>query len=161
MNMQKIGFGGGCHWCTEAVFDSLKGVIQVKQGYIRGHKENDYFSEAVLVYFDPKIILINDLIAIHLHTHNSTSDHSFRKKYRSAVYYHNESEHNLIKTILNGLQKDFKDQIITQPVLFQEFTSSRSQLLNYYSNNPEKPFCKKYIDPKLKLLKEKYSKITK
>lgn len=104
-NFQKIGLGGGCHWCTEAVFQSLKGLVKVEQGYIRSNEENDYFSEAILVHFDSKIILLKDLIEIHLHTHKSTSNHSFREKYRSTIYYFEENEKQIIHTILSTLQK--------------------------------------------------------
>lgn len=154
---QKIGFGGGCHWCTEAVFQSLKGVYKVEQGYISSIHENDYFSEAVLVYFDPKIIPLKDLIEIHLHTHNSTSNHSFRKKYRSAIYYFEQIEKQNIEIYLKELQKSFDAPIITIVLEFNKFQASRDELLNYYQNNPNAPFCKKYIHPKLLFLKEKYT----
>ncbi|EZH72741.1 peptide methionine sulfoxide reductase [Aquimarina atlantica] len=160
MNFQKIGLGGGCHWCTEAVFQSLKGVVKVEQGYIRSHKENAYFSEAILVHFDSEIILLKDLIEIHLHTHKSTSNHSFREKYRSAVYYFEENEKQVIKAILKKLQKEFDNEIITQALIFKEFKSSRVELLNYYSRNPKKPFCRKYIHPKLEILRKKYTGLT-
>ncbi|PKV52534.1 peptide-methionine (S)-S-oxide reductase [Aquimarina sp. MAR_2010_214] len=159
-NFQKIGLGGGCHWCTEAIFQSLKGVVKVEQGYIRGNKENAYFSEAVLVHFDPELILLNDLIEIHIYTHKSTSNHSFREKYRSAVYYFEENEKEIIYSILSTLQKEFNNVIITQAIAFQEFKSSRVELLDYYSRNPQKPFCKKYIHPKLEVLRKKYTELT-
>jgi peptide-methionine (S)-S-oxide reductase len=62
MNLVKIGFGGGCHWCTESVFQSLKGVQKVEQGWIASTNENDSFSEAVLVYFDETTIDIKVLL---------------------------------------------------------------------------------------------------
>ncbi len=156
----KIGLGGGCHWCTEAVFQSLKGIHKVTQGYIKSDNENNYFSEAVIVQYEPKIILLRDLIEIHLHTHKSTSNHSFRKKYRSAIYYFSVSDKKNIEIILKELQKEFNDPLITQIIPFKEFQSSRKELLNYYFSDPEKPFCKLYIHPKLAMLKEKYNKLT-
>ncbi|KAA1246748.1 peptide-methionine (S)-S-oxide reductase [Aquimarina sp. RZ0] len=116
---QKIGFGGGCHWCTEAVFQQLNGVTKVAQGYISSFDKNDYFSEAVIVSYDPQIINLKDLIEIHLHTHNSTSNHSFRKKYRSAVYYfkENEKQYEYIEHVLCELQKDFDTAIIIRFVI--------------------------------------------
>jgi peptide methionine sulfoxide reductase MsrA len=65
----KIGLGGGCHWCTEGVFESLLGVTCVNQGWIASNGENSDYSEAVEVYFDPAVISLADLIEIHLHTH--------------------------------------------------------------------------------------------
>ncbi len=160
-NFQKIGLGGGCHWCTEAVFQSLKGVYKVEQGYIKSYNENTYFSEAVLVHFDPKKISLSDLIEIHLHTHKSTSNHSFRKKYRSAIYYFETYEKERLEIILNKLQPVFTNNLITQVLRFNEFKPSRIELLDYYLNNPEKPFCKRYINPKLDFLREKYTNVIK
>ncbi|GAA0725337.1 peptide-methionine (S)-S-oxide reductase MsrA [Aquimarina litoralis] len=161
MSYVKIGFGGGCHWCTEAVFQSLRGIITVEQGYIASTDKNNYFSEAVVVTYDPQIIKLHDLIEIHLHTHKSTSNHSFRKKYRSAIYYFNDLEKEILAAIISKLNPDFDNKLITQILKFQSFQASREELLNYYTNNPEKPFCKRYIHPKLQLLREKYAQKTK
>ena len=84
--MHKIGFGGGCHWCTEAVFQFLKGVTKVDQGWISSKEPNAYFSEAILLEYNPQLISLETLVSIHLHTHSSTANHSMRVKYRSAVY---------------------------------------------------------------------------
>ncbi|WP_299257586.1 peptide-methionine (S)-S-oxide reductase [uncultured Aquimarina sp.] len=156
MSNFQIGLGGGCHWCTEAVFQSLKGVTLVVQGYISSIKKNNSFSEAVIVSYNPEIISLRDLIDIHLHTHNSTSDHSFREKYRSAVYYFEEKQKPVIETYINELNEDFENEVITQILKLDKFDLSRSELLNYYKKNPEKPFCKRYVHPKLNLLRKKY-----
>ena len=79
MELTKIAFGGGCHWCTEAVFQILIGVVKVQQGWVRSVKENDTFSEAVIVHFNAKKTDLKVLIEIHLLTHKSTSNHSMRK----------------------------------------------------------------------------------
>ncbi|WP_109299354.1 peptide-methionine (S)-S-oxide reductase [Aquimarina sp. AU474] len=156
-NFKKIGFGGGCHWCTEAIFQSLLGVVQVEQGYIKSIEEHQSFSEAVIVHYDAEKILLKDLIEIHLHTHNSTVDHSFRKKYRSAIYYFDHTLKEHIMQILKEQQKNFEAPLITQTLPFKEFSPSREELHNYFYKNPEKPFCKKYIHPKIEILKKKYS----
>ncbi|MEL6919372.1 MAG: peptide-methionine (S)-S-oxide reductase, partial [Bacteroidota bacterium] len=72
---KKIAFGGGCHWCTEAVFQSLRGVTLVEQGFVASTGEHKTFSEAVIVHYDDKAISKEDLIAVHLHTHKSTAAH--------------------------------------------------------------------------------------
>ncbi|RXG20883.1 peptide-methionine (S)-S-oxide reductase [Leeuwenhoekiella marinoflava] len=153
----KIALGGGCHWCTEAVFQSLKGIIKVEQGYVASTGLNSELSEAVIVHFDSKAIELHTLIAIHLHTHKSTSDHSFRSKYRSAIYTFSETQEHESKLILKKLQTDFKKTLITQVLPFSSFKASRNSLLNYYYSNPEKPFCEIYINPKLALLKKQFS----
>ena len=151
--MRRIGFGGGCHWCTEAVFLSLKGVQQVEQGWIASQSPNEAFSEAVIVTYDTVIITLTDLISIHLHTHASTSNHSMRHKYRSAVYWFDAEDEVMIKRIIAGLQSHFSDPIITQVLPFASFKLSLPEHLNYYYANPEKPFCTLYIHPKMELLK--------
>ena len=153
----KIGFGGGCHWCTEAIFQSLKGVIKVEQGFIAQEDGDSSFSEAVLVNYDTKQISLKDLMEVHLHTHKSTSAHSMRTKYRSAVYVYNSDTHDVASEYLKELQLDFKDELITEVHYFKEFKYSEVQFHNYFYTNPEKPFCKTYISPKLKFLMQKFS----
>ena len=97
-SISKIGFGGGCHWCTEAIFQSLIGVENVQQGWIASNGDNSSFSEAVIVEYNATIIPIEVLIEIHLHTHKSTSSHSMRKKYRSAIYVFNKENAEISKT---------------------------------------------------------------
>ncbi len=152
----KIGFGGGCHWCTEAVFLSLKGIIKVQQGWIASKTPNENFSEAVIVTFDSEKISLIDLITIHLHTHKSTSNHTMREKYRSAIYYYTSREEKIAKDILSILQKDFDKEIITQVLSYSNFKASLKEHQNYYYKNPEKPFCKTYINPKLSILLKKF-----
>lgn len=159
MNMlSKIGFGGGCHWCTEAVFQSLIGVENVEQGWIASEDLNDTFSEAVIVTFNPEAISLETLTDIHLHTHKSTSNHSMRSKYRSAIYYFEEFQKVDLKSIITQLQSDFDTPIITQILPFKVFKPSREAITNYYYNNPQKPFCEQFINPKLKLILHKFSK---
>lgn len=154
--LQTIALGGGCHWCTEAVFEYLKGVQAVEQGFVAGSGKHQNFSEAVVVHFDPSVISLKRIIEIHLHTHNSTSNHSMRDKYRSAIYFYSREQERLALGILKEVQEQFPREIITQVLAFSSFTPSAKQYRNYYAQNPQKPFCKRYIDPKLKLLLSKF-----
>lgn len=120
MIVEKIGFGGGCHWCTEAYFQSLKGVEKVEQGWISSMPPNDTFSEAVIVHYDPTIIPLKILTGVHLFTHASTKMHSFREKYRSAVYVFDD-ETDKIQKMIAEYQSYFDEQIITQALLFCQF----------------------------------------
>ena len=156
-SLHKIGLGGGCHWCTEAVFQSLKGVHKVEQGFVASEKGNSSFSEAVIVHFNGNEISLKDLIAIHLHTHESTSEHSMRSKYRSAVYFFNEKDEILTAKILSDLQGDFERNLITKVLPFKLFKPSDEMFHRYYYSDKEKPFCKTYINPKLKLLLDHFS----
>ena len=155
--IDKIALGGGCHWCTEAVFQSLKGVKNVDQGYVASTNENNTFSEAVIVHFNSENITLETLIEIHLYTHKSTSNHSMRTKYRSAVYTFSKDQEEASKAIIKMFQNQFEDQIITRVMPFLEFKASREAIQNYYQKNPNKPFCETFINPKLKFLIDKYA----
>ena len=157
MKIDRIGLGGGCHWCTEAVFQNLKGVVRVEQGWISASGAVE-FSEAVLVHFNPEKISMKYLIEVHLHTHKSTSSHSMRSKYRSAVYTFSSEQRLESEQILKLLQKEFQDKLITRVYGFEEFKMSPESYQNYYQKNSEKPFCKTYIDPKLHLLLTRFPK---
>ena len=157
MGISKIGLGGSCHWCTEAVFQSLRGVSRVEQGWISAEEARD-FHEAVIVHFNEDDISLEILIEVHLHTHNSTSDHSMRKKYRSAVYTFTADQKEEVDKILEKLQADFAEPLVTRSYMYKSFRSSEESFRNYYLKNPDKPFCKSYIDPKLKLILDKFKK---
>lgn len=150
--ISKIGFGGGCHWCTEAVFQSLKGVAKVEQGWIASFDEYNSFSEAVIVYYNETVISLETLIDVHLYTHRSNSDHSMRKKYRSAVYTFSENKRKQSQEIILSFQPKFGHKLITKVHPFKSFKPSPSDIQDYYKKNPSKPFCEKYIDPKLSLV---------
>jgi peptide-methionine (S)-S-oxide reductase len=147
----KAGFGGGCHWCTEAVFASLAGVESVLQGWISPVSEDTSFSEAVLIEFDPSKIPYDALIAIHLYTHSCTVVHSMRHKYRSAIYTFSEEDSLKAQEAIEKLQPDFDKPVITQVLRFGDFKINRTESLNYYFSDPT------YINPKLKLLLRQFA----
>lgn len=155
MSIRKIGFGGSCHWCTEAVFQSLKGVEKVEQGWISAEVATE-FHEAVIVHYNDEIIPLKVLVEVHLRTHNSTSDHSMRRKYRSAIYTFSNEQRIEADRILTILQDHFNDPLITETYSFKRFRTSEAAFQNYYLKNPDKPFCKSYIDPKLRLLLDRF-----
>lgn len=155
MSIEKIGFGGGCHWCTEAVFASLKGVAKVAQGWISSEAPKDVLSEAVVVHFDPAIISLEVLIDIHLHTHQSTANHSMRGKYRSAVYSFPKN-HDRAGELLHQLSSQFDSPVITEVLPFVAFKDSPEQYQNYHQKNKGKPFCVTHIDPKLRMLMSEF-----
>jgi peptide-methionine (S)-S-oxide reductase len=158
MTIESIGLGGGCHWCTEAVFQSLFGVENTQQGWIKSAPPHDSFSEAVIVTFNSAEISLSTLLEIHLRTHASQSAHKLRQKYRSAIYTYTDKQAKNCKKILKNLQPRFPHKLIIEVLPFADFTASGKQYQNYYAQNPERPFCKTYIDPKLSLLRKEYSK---
>ncbi|MEP1097398.1 MAG: peptide-methionine (S)-S-oxide reductase [Cyclobacteriaceae bacterium] len=155
MVTEKIGFGGGCHWCTEAVFASLKGVNKVEQGWISSEPPNEVLSEAVLVHFNPSIISLSILIEIHLLTHASASNHSMRDKYRSAVYSFSDNDEKAMRS-LETLSERFDSPLMTRVLPFVSFESSPEKYQDYYQKNQGKPFCETHINPKLQLLMQEF-----
>lgn len=154
--MQRIGFGGSCYWCTEAIFRSLVGVEKVEQGWIQAKQLGD-FAEGVIVAFDESKISLQSLIEIHLHTHSATSEHSLREKYRSAVYILDDHQRLQAHESLALLQGDFEQPLVTQVLDFKDFKLSKSEYQDYYFSDPNKPFCVNVITPKLRALMEKFS----
>lgn len=155
--LTQVGFGGGCHWCTEAVFASLLGVGRVQQGFINSQPPHDQYSEAVLVDFSEQQIPIEALIEIHLRTHASSSEHTMRHKYRSAIYVDDEAMATRCRAVLKSLQSQFEKPLVTRVFLMAGFKLSEDRYRDYYSSNPNKPFCATYIEPKLALLKREFS----
>lgn len=158
MTEDVIGFGGGCHWCTEAVFQSLRGVNAVHQGFISSLAPHDGFSEAALVHYSPETIPLDVLIDVHLRTHASTSQHKMRGKYRSAIYVHSDRQSNAVAAKLNQAQVNFDAPLVTLVIPNKGFKSSPEHFQNYYRSNPEKPFCKTYIDPKLAKIRQRFAR---
>lgn len=157
----KIGLGGGCHWCTEAVFQALRGVTSVAQGFVRSDPPHDSWSEAVDVTFDPGEISLPTLIEVHLRTHASNSEHKFRVKYRSAIYVHDAAQRAAVEAALANLQKHFQAPLVTMVLPHRGFKASDARFHNYYANGPERPFCQRYIDPKLDLLRRQFARAMK
>jgi peptide-methionine (S)-S-oxide reductase len=153
----KIGLGGGCHWCTEGVFESLLGVSKVNQGWIASSGKDSDFSEAVEVYFDPAVISLSDLIEIHLYTHASRSNHSMRSKYRSAIYAYDDEQYTQAADIVDALRADFDEAVITQVYPFRSFRRNKIELTDYFYSAPDRPFCQSYIQPKLNLLLARFN----
>jgi peptide-methionine (S)-S-oxide reductase len=136
-NFSKIGLGGGCHWCTEGVFESLIGIKAVNQGWIASIDDNAELSEAIEVCFDQSKISLHTLIEIHIYTHASTANHSMRQKYRSAVYTYNDDQNQEANKVLDALQSDFDKPIITQVLPFYSFEANKDELLNYLYKSPK------------------------
>lgn len=153
----KIGLGGGCHWCTEGIFQSLIGIHKVKQGWIASDGAHNTLSEAIIVHFYPEEIDLKTLIEIHLYTHASTLEHSMREKYRSAIYTFSNKQDTEVHKLVGEFQSLSNNRVITKVLPFRSFKSNQEDYLNYLYSKPESPFCKTYIHPKLSILMKGYS----
>ena len=156
--VSKIGFGGGCNWCTEGVFQSLKGVLHVDQGWISSTGANDSYSEGIIVTYNPELIPLPILIEIHLLTHSSTSNHAMRDKYRSAIYVYSTLEKIEVNEAIQTLQGQFSEKIMTQTLSLEGFKRNKERFLNYYKKQPEASFCTTYIEPKIQQLIKTHNK---
>ena len=150
------GGGGGCLWCAEAVCQSLRGVLEVNQGFIASESPHDSFSEAVAVTWDPAAITFDDLIAVHLATHSSTSRHKMRGKYRSAVYVHDPADGEAARRIIDMIVRQTDSAFVTEVLSFRTFRPSDPRFKDYYARNREGPFCEAYIEPKLARLRQHF-----
>ncbi len=156
---ETAGFGGGCHWCTEGVFDAVRGVARVEQGFIAGPSPDEAFSEAVRVSFDPRAAALEELIAIHLATHSSHSNHALRERYRSAVYVLDSEQAARAEAVLQAARRTLARPPVTRVIRLEAFQPSPERFRNYARRNAGKPFCRTYIDPKLKVLREEFPRL--
>ena len=150
----RMAFGGGCHWCTEAVFAALRGT-EVTQGYAASDPPDDAPSEAALVRWDERDVPLPVLVAIHLRTHASASDHQMRGKYRSAIYA-SEADADAARAALAAEARE-TGPVVTRVLPLRAFTPSPPQFARYYeTRGAEAPFCRTYIEPKLARLRREY-----
>lgn len=137
----------------------LTGVVEVDQGFIRSDPPSDSFAEGVIVHFDPSAISLATLIEVHLRTHDATRPYIATSKYRGAVYVHGEEQQHKACGAISSLQRDFQERIQTQVLVLREFRFSDERFRSYYASDPERPFCRRYIDPKLDIIRRDFANI--
>jgi peptide-methionine (S)-S-oxide reductase len=165
MNLQKITFGNGCFWCTEAIFQSVKGVLTVVSGYMGGQTKNPTYrevctgktghAEALDIEYDADEISFNDLLLIFFKTHDPTTlnrqGNDVGTQYRSAIFYYNEEQKHQAETMIKRLtdEKVYSKPIVTEITPASEFYSAEDYHQGYFNNNPHNPYCAVVIQPKL------------
>ncbi|QXV65418.1 peptide-methionine (S)-S-oxide reductase MsrA [Mucilaginibacter achroorhodeus] len=176
MNIQNITFGSGCFWCTEAIFQSVKGVVSVKSGYMGGTVKyptymeisngNTGHAEVVQVEFDGDIVSLDELLLFFFKTHNPTSLNrqggDIGTQYRSVIFYHDDRQKRAAEAMMKRLADEqlFDKPILTEISPASEFYQADNHNQNYYITNPLKPYCTVVIHPKLnKFVKEFTDKI--
>lgn len=173
--MQRATLAGGCFWCTEAIFQRLKGVKKVESGYSGGDFKNPSYeqvssdmthhAEAIQITFDEKIISYKDILYVFFKTHDPTSlnrqGSDVGSQYRSIIFYHDAKQKNIAQKLNNELQKDFNNKIVTEIKAFEKFYKAENYHQNYYNQNKDKPYCKLVIDPKIDKLKKDFKKYLK
>ena len=157
--MEKVGFGGGCYWCTEGVFQVLRGVAQVDQGFIHSEPPADTWAEGVIVTFDPSVISLGTLSEVHLRTHSAGGAYSPRGKYRSAIYVVEEDQRFEAATAVAQFAEESGTVVRTLILPLVGFKPSDARYQNYYRTDPGRPFCRRYIDPKLEYIRRNFTEI--
>ncbi|MGN7161274.1 peptide-methionine (S)-S-oxide reductase [Sphingomonas sp. SAFR-052] len=157
--MMRIGLGGGCHWCTEGVVQALRGVMQVDQGFLRADPPLDAWAEGVVATFDPVMLPLDTLIEVHLRTHSGGSGYSPNGRYRSAVYVCEAGQDDVAATVIARVAAERGEAARTLILPLRDFKPSEERFRDYYRTDPNRPFCRRYIDPKLDFLRAEFAAV--
>ena len=170
-------FGGGCFWCTEAVFDDLRGVHSVISGYAGGTTNNPTYeqvcsgstghAETIKIEFDPGKISFRDLMTVFFATHDPTTPNrqgnDVGTQYRSAIFYADEEQRQQAAAFIEELEKakTFSKPIVTTLEPLKEFYPAEDYHQKFYANNPYQPYCQYTIPPKLSKLHKQFAQLLK
>jgi len=174
-DMRLATLGGGCFWCTEAVFLRLRGVKKVESGYSGGSIANPTYrevtsgrtghAEVIQVTYDPAEVSYADLLRVFFGTHDPTTLNrqgaDVGTQYRSVIFYHDEEQAQVARTIIHEAQQFLDDPIVTELSLYRAFYKAEDYHQDYYSNNSSQGYCQFVIAPKLRKLQEKYAEYLK
>jgi peptide-methionine (S)-S-oxide reductase len=168
-------FAGGCFWCTEAVFERLKGVVSVMPGYTGGTVPNPTYlqvcsgrtghAESVRVEFDPEKISYKDLLSVFFATHDPTTLNrqgaDVGTEYRSAIFYTTDEQRQAAETYIKELDEQLPRNVVTEVVRLGQFYEAEDYHQQYYDNNAFAPYCQFVIDPKLHKLYKNFGAMVK
>jgi peptide-methionine (S)-S-oxide reductase len=172
MTTQLATLAGGCFWCLEAVFEQLKGVKKVESGYSGGHVPNPSYeavctgttghAEVTQVTFDPDVISFHDLLKVFFAIHDPTTldrqGGDAGTQYRSAIFYHDDAQRGVAEDVVRELEAEhvFDDPIVTRIEALKAFYPAEEYHREYYRRNPNQPYCRAVIAPKVAKLRSKY-----
>lgn len=164
--------GGGCFWCTEAVFKEIKGVEKVVSGYSGGSVPGTPtyrevcsgltgHAEVVQISFNPEIISFEDLLIVFMTTHDPTTLNrqgaDSGTQYRSVIFYHDENQKQIAEKVLNEVGNHFDNPIVTELSPLEKFHPAEDYHQNYYENNHSQGYCTAVISPKLAKLRKMHA----
>ena len=168
-NLKIATFGGGCFWCTEAVFLEVKGIEKVVSGYSGGNAPGKPtyrevcsgltgHAEVIQVTFDANVISYEDVLIIFMTTHDPTQLNrqgaDVGTQYRSVIYYHNDHQKEVAEAVVNQLAPYFEGKIVTEISPLSIFYEAEDYHQDYYRNNQEQGYCSFVITPKLQKLRK-------
>ena len=175
--LETATLANGCFWCTEAIFQQLKGVKTVLPGYIGGEVKNPTYkevctgttghAEAIQITFDPEVISYRELLDVFFYTHDPTTLNrqgaDVGTQYRSAIFFHNKEQESDAVKIIEQLTAEgvYSDPIVTEIAAFDIFYDAEEYHQNYYINNKNQGYCRAVINPKLDKFMKKYGSKTK
>ena len=163
--------GGGCFWCIEAPMQELRGVERVVSGYAGGHVEDPTYeavcngttghAEVVQVTYDPDELSYRDLLEVFFALHDPTTKDrqgpDVGSQYRSAIFYHDDEQREVAEAVVEELEGDAYDGIVTEVEPLETFYEAEEYHQNYYEKNPNQPYCAVQIPPKLEKVREKFA----
>lgn len=172
MAIKELVVGGGCFWCTEAVFELLRGVQDVESGYANGHLPNPTYrdvctgetgyAEVVKITYDDSVITADTLLDVFFATHNPTTlnsqgaDHG--TQYRSTILYTDEETREAAEAAMEAAQENWNDPIVTRIEPLENYYKAEAYHQDYYQQNPMQGYCMAVIPPKIAKLKAKFGK---
>ncbi|CAL2059984.1 peptide-methionine (S)-S-oxide reductase MsrA [Tenacibaculum sp. 190524A05c] len=164
--------GGGCFWCTEAVFNQIKGVEKVVSGYAGGNVPGyptyrevcsglTGHAEVIQITYDPEVISYQEILIIFMTTHDPTTLNrqgaDVGTQYRSVIYYTNGEEKSVIEEVVKQVQPYYDNPIVTEVSELPTFYPAEEYHQNYYANNKEQGYCNFVITPKISKLRKLYA----
>ncbi|MEO9484517.1 MAG: peptide-methionine (S)-S-oxide reductase MsrA [Ekhidna sp.] len=171
--MERATFGSGCFWCTEAMFQRLRGVSNVKSGYMGGAIKNTSYqevcsgqtghAEVIQLDFDPDTITYDELLEVFWKTHDPTTlnrqGNDVGSQYRSVVFYHNENQKTLAESYKKTLNDSniWDDPIVTEISPLDVFYEAEAAHHDYYNQNSNQPYCAFVVAPKVKKLEKVFA----
>ncbi|GGI56956.1 peptide-methionine (S)-S-oxide reductase MsrA [Winogradskyella haliclonae] len=168
-NIQIATVGGGCFWCTEAVFQEVKGVEKVVSGYsggtVPGHPTYREIcsgltghAEVIQITFDANVILYEDILVIFMTTHDPTTLNrqgaDRGTQYRSVIFYHNEDQKEIAEVVSKEIAPYYENPVVTEISPLDVFYEAEKEHQNYYKNNQSQGYCSFVITPKLSKLRQ-------
>lgn len=164
--------GGGCFWCLDGIFRDLKGVEKVESGYAGGQIKNPSYrevcsgttghAEVVQVTFDPTLISFRDVLGVFFTIHDPTTLNrqgaDIGTQYRSVVLYHSDDQRRVAEQVISELTdaKVWDDPIVTQIVPYSTFYPAEQYHQDYFAQNPDQPYCRVVIAPKVSKFRKRY-----
>ncbi len=170
-------FGGGCFWCTEALFGELRGIVSVLSGYAGGNKINPTYeevcggktghAEVIKIEYNPEVIGYNDLLTVFFATHDPTTlnrqGNDAGEQYRSVIFYTTDEQRRRAEDFIKKLDGSVSDgdPIVTEVRPLGNFYEAEENHRNYYRENSSQPYCQIVISPKLEKLQKEFAEFLK